>query len=71
MYPVCYSFPSRFFIVFSTAFKIFSYPVHLHRCPESSFLSSSLVYSFPLSRISTALMITPGILFPYKIAAVL
>ena len=35
--------PSRFFMVFSTALRMFSYPVQRHRCPERSFLSSSRV----------------------------
>ena len=47
----------------------FHIPYYLHRCPESSFLSSSLVYSLPLSRISTALMMTPGVQNPHCTAA--
>ena len=46
------SLPSLLYIVFFTARKMFSYPVQRQKCPDSSFLSSSSVYSLPVSRIS-------------------
>ena len=56
-------------MVFFTARRMFSYPVQRHRWPERSLRSSSSVYSLPLSRISTAVMMKPGVQNPHWMAA--
>ena len=56
-------------VVFFTARKIFSYPVHRQRWPDISLRISSSENSRLASRISAALIINPGLQKPHCTAA--